>query len=181
MSFVNDFSDYKSLLYYTTLGSIGRGNNSNSVSKLIGATQCRTANIGDTIDLKCEKGTLGRLSAFQYGFVIETNKELTCDYFTYFSWTRDCNDFLQTALKAEYDNCLNEASCSFTIQDAFFTNDGKCANYKGENRQVYIRALCENIEIELPGGKTIEKEKMAYIIGGCDAVISIFFFFLIIS
>jgi hypothetical protein len=170
LNFTSGASDYKTALYYTTLGSIGRG-----------ATQCKTPMMNENISFSCESGTLGRLSALEYGFVVEP-RNITCSLYTFFSWTPACNKANIPALNTAYSVCEGQKSCSFVVDPAFFDfTSEECQGYQTAGNSIYVRALCDNIELKAPGGKAVSKEVVGYILAGCDAVMALLFFIMILS
>jgi len=72
-------SDYKTVLYYTTLGSFATG-----------SSQCQNVLVGTladgsgetTLTFSCEVGHIGAFDTFEYGRVTET-QPITCDYYTH--------------------------------------------------------------------------------------------------
>lgn len=81
---VNGLTDYKGMLYFTTIGSIGRGNNLKKYTSYIensyvGSTNCAQAKIGDNVTFSCVKGVLGK--NLQYGRIL-SNQDVSCELFS---------------------------------------------------------------------------------------------------
>ena len=141
-------SDYKNALYFTTLGSFASGS---SQCQNVRASDVDLA-LGDSITFSCEVGTIGSFDTFEYGVITET-QDITCDYYTHFSWSTTCNDKDTSAIKAEYEsNCEGKSSCSFNVKSTYFDYNGGCAswdpiptNSANKNRNFYFNILCQGL------------------------------------
>jgi hypothetical protein len=163
-------SDYKTVLYYTTLGSFATG-----------SSQCQNVLVGTLADgggetsitFSCEVGTIGSFDTLSYGRVVET-QSITCDYYTHFSWDDNCNEELLTDIKSEYASCEGEKSCEFIVKSSYFdyTKTG-CLNFNpitgNSNNAFYFNILCQDIKVETVGGYEVSKKNIGYIVASFDA------------
>jgi hypothetical protein len=121
------------------------------------------------------RGTLGDVSTLQYGVITE-QRDLTCDLYTFFSWTKTCNKADQTSLKTEYNKCVGKSSCTFNVYDSFFDYSASgCTTTSSATKGYYISAICQGIDLTLPNGMVIDRKTVSYILGGFDGLLSLIF------
>ena len=121
--------------------------------------------------LKCENGVLDEFSTMRWGVVTES-KNISCEYFSFYSWKTSCNN--KDDFRLDYENnCYDRDSCTLNISSLYF--DLGCSYYEGPETNFYFKALCKDIEIQIIFGFKIDKSLVGYIVAGCDALLSLLF------
>lgn len=170
-------SNFKELLYMTSLASIARG-----------ASQCAKVSLTppvSPITFSCKRGKIGAFSTVDYGRVVEPLDYLTCDLFNDNSWDKTCNlaESDATALKEAYAGCEGQPNCTLTLNENMFNfAPSECAPWNpssseyNSSKSFYFQILCQDIQMELANGKEISKGTVGWVVVSIDAGISLLFF-----
>mmetsp|Transcript_9202 Transcript_9202/g.10359 ORF Transcript_9202/g.10359 Transcript_9202/m.10359 type:complete len:1049 (-) Transcript_9202:179-3325(-) len=165
--------DYKSLLFYTTLGSLGKGRASCGLANL---------NSNNIVQFSCpvRDSVIDSYSTLEWGVSLDSGTEgLTCDLYSLFSWDpTGCKNANTTAIQNEYSKCWGKKSCSFNVTEDMW-DTSSCPGIRSS--QLYFNAYCTGGTVQLPGGKRILLTTATFVISCCDAALSVFFLWMIIS
>jgi hypothetical protein len=162
---------YSTYLYYTSIGSIGRGGSPCSLGSALYPNQ---------IQLQCSQGYLSGFDSLEWGLVLQSNT--ACADFTFYSWLpQQCQNASSGFQQSYTQNCSKQKSCNLNINPSLFDfTQPNCGPYNNGAQQVYFRATCDGIDILMPNGDKATKSTVAYIIASSDAILCFLFFIMLI-
>eukprot|EP00825_Cyclidium_porcatum_P004408 TRINITY_DN1206_c0_g1_i7.p1 TRINITY_DN1206_c0_g1~~TRINITY_DN1206_c0_g1_i7.p1 ORF type:complete len:744 (+),score=124.66 TRINITY_DN1206_c0_g1_i7:165-2396(+) len=169
-----DKSTLTNYIMATTIGSIGLDTN-----------QCQRISYSalsddgsKTTTLKCQSGYLGIVDTFKHGLIQSSSQSTRSN-----TKVQNCQYIDRTTLNTDYNiaslpdevyECDHQKECVFTYSQIkeFFISSSDSTLTDGA---IYIGADCLEAEVDLPGGKSISKYQLAFIIASIDAGIIVIF------